>query len=260
MKPVCTLLLLFLLSASNLFGKIRNGYEAQLYSCKLSLHGLNMELLNRPDLTRDKRLRIESKIDYLIDFISYYELTEELIRQLRMVSPGIYLEIDSLIDRRGRPTDVYVRVMPREKLRTQMKAASFVTRSSIDEDASVSEYGEHSVAVDIGISDNALFLLSHEFGHINYIVPNLAAYSEFYDKHYVKPRVKSDFIGHKPHDESGKCANVFEQRFIEEKARYRFHGGIKPESPYILVNRIRKNVRATEGAHPLPTIAAHVIF
>ncbi len=260
MKPVCLLLLLSILSFSELFGKIRNGYESQLYSCKLSLHGLNMELLTRPDLTREKRMLIESKIEHLVNFISYYELTAELLRQFRMVAPGIYLEIDSLTDHRGRPTDVYVRLMPREKLRTQMKAATFVARSLIDEDASVSEYGEFSVAVDIGINDNALHLLSHELGHISYIVPNLAAYSEFYNKHYVKARVRSDFMGHRPRDESGKMANVFERRFMEEKERYYFYGGIKPESPYALVNRIRRNVRETEGAHPLPAIAARLMF
>lgn len=253
-------LLLSVLSCGELFGKIRNGYESQLYSCKLSLHGLNMELLTRPDLSREKRLRIESKIEYLVNFISYYELTAELLRQFRMVAPGIYLEIDSLVDHRGRPTDVYVRLMPREKLRTQMKAATFVARSLIDEDATVSEYGDFSVAVDIGINDNALHLLSHELGHIRYIIPNLAVYSKFYDKHYVKARVKSDFMGHKPQDVSGKYANAFERRFTEEKERYYFYGGIKPESPYTLVNRIRRNVRDTEGAHPLPTIAARLML
>lgn len=254
MKTIYFIIVLSVLSFSHSSGRIKNGYETQLQSMKASLQKLNLLLLEGKDISLAQRLRVKSKIENLIIYISCYELTEELIRQLRMVSPGMYLEVDSIKDRRGRPTDVYVKLLPREKSRIHFPGVSFFKQAPMDEDANLSEHGEYSVSVDIWIGDNSLFLLSHELGHVKYVIPNLATYSKFYYNHYPKEREDMNCIGHHGRDQSGKYANAFEKRFVEDKGSYFQSGGKKPESMSSLFNRIKKNTRNFEAAHLPPTI------
>ena len=65
-----------------------------------------------------------------------------------------------------------------------------------DKDAYVSEYGPFSVSIKVWIVTRALLVLSHEFGHVKYQVPNLASYLEFHRTHYMKLHIY--FIGHSP--------------------------------------------------------------
>ena len=141
----------------------------------------------------------------LINYISCYELTDVLIARMKLVSPAIFWEIENIKDKKGRPTDVYVKLVPDERARVNLKAATFISQAAEDVDASYTEYGPFSVSVDICIRDNSLFLLSHEFGHIKYIVPNLAAYKEFYNKLYGRAKYSNlPYIGHGHQDESGR--------------------------------------------------------
>jgi hypothetical protein len=260
MKTINLVIVLYVLSFSLLFGRIRNGYEPQLQSTKISLQKLNLLLLEDKDMSLAQRLRVKTKIENLINYISCYELTEEVIRQLKIVTPYIYIEIDCLKDRKGRPTDVYMKLIPKEKSRMQLKAASFFKQMPMDEDANLSEYGAYSVSIDIWIVDNALFLLSHELGHINYIVPNLATYSKFYEKHYPKSKVNISYIGHEPYDQSGKSANVFEKRFLQDKRIYFQNGGKKIDSLISLLNQIKRNTRNSEAVDPLTTLVSTHTF
>lgn len=201
------------------------------------------------DLSPIQRLKIKSRMGNLINYISCYELTEKLLDQLKRVSPDMYNEIDGIRDKRGRPTDVYIKLIPRERARVQLQAVSFFRPASIDEDAHLSEYGEYSVSVDIWIADNALQLLCHELGHVKYVVPNLARYSKFYNKHYRKPGVDFSHIGHDRHDESGESAKAFEKRFFVDKANYLRDGGKKLESTFSILQKIKKNNRNFETNH-----------
>jgi len=260
MKTVYFVIVLSILSFNNVLGRIRNGYESELQSTKVSLQKLNLLLLEDKDMTSKQRVRIKSEIENLINYISCYELTEELIHRLRIVSPDIYIEIDSIKDRRGRPTDVYVRLIPEEKSRVKLKAAGFFEQAPFDEDANVSKYGEYSVSVDVWIADNALFLLSHELGHVKYIVPHLATYSKFYSKQYPIEEVNVTCAGHYWHDQSGKYANSFEKRFCEDKKIYLQNGGKKLDSLVSLLIRIKRNIRNLEIVHPSPAIVSNYVF
>ena len=215
MNTIYLIIVLCVLSFSHLFARIRNGYEAQLQSTKISLRKLNLQLLEDKDAWPVPRLQIKSKIENLINYISCYELTQELIRQLKTVSPDIYHEINNIKDKKGRPTDVFVKLVEREKSRIQLKAASFFQQAPTDEDANVSEYGEYSVSVEIWLVDKALFLLAHELGHVKYIIPNLATYSRVLQYYYPQAKVNVSYIGHNRYDQSGKYANIFEKRFLE---------------------------------------------
>ena len=197
-----------------------------------------------------ERSRVKSQIENLICYISNYELTEELIHRLRIISPGIFMETDNLLDKRGRPTDIYVKLIPKESARIPLEAASFFAQAPLNEDANRSEYGDYSVAVDICFSDNAVFLLSQELGHIQYIVPNLATYCKFYNKHYANNRISLGYIGHLKFDPSGKSAKTFERRFVGDEKNYYKNGGKKQVTFYTLLIRSRKAMRHSESIRP----------
>src|SRR5688572_4407035 len=182
MKTNFIFIALFVLSSGQLFGKIRNGYETELLSAKESLRILTSLLLEDREASRANKQRIKSEIENLINHISGYELTQELLYQFRNVSPDMCNEIDNIKDKRGRSTDVYVRFITKGQSKIPLRAASFFAQASVDEDANLSRYGEYSVAVEVCMAEKSLLLLSHELGHIKYIVPNLASFNIFYNK------------------------------------------------------------------------------
>lgn len=241
---------LMILSSCVLLAEIRNGYEAELHSAIAALQQLSTRLSSDRSLSLLEKQIIRSEIKKVTDIISHYELTWQLINQFRIVSPVIYSEMDTISDKRKRPTDIFVKLIPHEQSRVQLMAASFFRQSPRDSDASYSEYGENSVSVNICIGQNALQLLSHELGHIRYVVPNLATYASFY-KRYYKRELDFSYVGHSPFDKSGKTAMSFEQRFRADLAYYLINGGMKFESTASLIERIRRNSRKPETIlHP----------
>jgi hypothetical protein len=249
MKTIYLLIALCIFSSTHLLGRIKNGYERQLHSSRTSLQQL-YSLLEDSDLSFKEKMKVKFEIENMVSYISHYELTEALIRQLKIVSPEIYTDVDNIKDKRGRPTDVYVRIIPKDKSKTQFKAASFFKQMSMDEDASCSDYAEYSVSIDIWVVDNALLLMSHELGHVKYVVPNLATYVKYYKKKYPKERLEDSFIGHSGSDLSGKYANYFAKKFQGDEDIYLQNGGTKLEPPYLLLARFKRNIRNTEAQTP----------
>ena len=245
------LIVLCILFFHHLFGKIKNGYEARLEDSRASLQSLNLLLLEGRKLSPADRMNVKSKIANLVEYLSLYELTDEFIRQFKIVAPVMFTELDNIKDKRGRFTDIYVRLIPEGKSRIPLTAASFFEQKRDDEDANVSHYGIYSVSVDILIVSNALFLLSHELGHIKHIVPNLAEYSKFYGWCYRAPISGNSYIGHSANDLSGQQSHIFERRFLEEQKVYFKHGGKKPMSLFPLLTQIRKNTRNRETDYPM---------
>jgi hypothetical protein len=223
------------------FGRIKNGYTRQIQATKSALHTLKSRLAVGNELSVRERRQLEADMLSLITYISCYQLTEELIARLKRISPAIFRDIDNIEDSKGRPTDVYIKLVPYDKARVNLKAATFVSQATGDPDASCSEYGPFSLSVDICISDNALFLLSHELGHIKYIVPNLAAYKEFYARLYG--RVKSSnlpYIGHGDKDQSGRTARQYEKIYRQDIASYRKNLAVELQGFVGLFSRLKK--------------------
>lgn len=242
MKTISLFVLLVVHSSCYLFAKIKNGYEPQLQTTKTSLQKLQWLLAQDMDMSSLQRLKVKEDLKILVDYVACYELTEVLIQRLKTISPAIYLQLDSIKDRKGRSTDVYIKLITRDKTKVVLKAASFFQQSPTDQDENISIYGRCSVAVDIWIADNALLLLCHELGHISYIVPNLATYVQFYRRYYSKERDVS-FIGHRPSDVSGKAAQMFEKRFLADRLTYVRHQEKKPEAFVSMLSRTKKNIR-----------------
>lgn len=256
MKLTVTMLMIAL-SFGHVIGRIRNGYEPKLQSALSSLRSLNL-LTGDRHASLAQRLRVQSEIENLVSYLCHYEITSVVLDQLKILSPGIYHEIDSLTDRRGRLTDVYVKVIPKEQSRIPLRAASLFKQAPEDEDAHISEHGLYSVCVEICLSDHALLLLSHELGHIRYIVPNLATYVRFYCNQYKRRKQDLSYVGHSRHDESGKVAGAFEKRFLTDRAAYVRRTDMKPESVLTHMRRIRQHGRSRHqtpdvGTTPLVT-------
>ncbi len=233
-----------------LFGKIKNGYELRLEDSRSSLRSLNLLLLEGKKLSPADKVLVRSKIGKLVEYLSLYELTDEFIRHFKIVAPIMFTEMDNIKDKRGRFTDIYVRLIPEGKSRIPLTAASFFEQTAEDEDANVSQYGMYSVSVDIIILNNSLFLLSHELGHVKHVVPNLAEYSKFYNWRY-KSTSDNSYMGHSANDLSGQQSHIFERQFLEEQKTYFEHGGKKPMSLFTLFTQIRKNTRNVEMEYPL---------
>jgi hypothetical protein len=215
------LIIAFFVVTGEGFSRIRNGYSRQIQATKSALHSLKLQLKTRSAISGRERRRLEAKIESLISYISCYELTEELIARMKTISPSIFWDIENIRDRKGRPTDVYIKLIPADRARVNLKAATFVSQSGDDQDACCSEYGPLSVRVEICIKSNSLFLLSHELGHLKYVIPNLAVYKEFYRWAYGRARSYNlPYIGHSPQDKSGRMARQFEERFRADEMNY----------------------------------------
>ncbi len=131
-----------------------------------------------------------------MNHISFYDLTENLLNQFKIIAPKLYAEIDTISDRKGRPVHVYVKFVPVDATKVKAWGITYLNQVENDKDAYLSEYGAFTVSIKIWIVPKALLVLSHELGHVKYQIPNLASYMNFHKKCY-KDEV-SNYIGHNP--------------------------------------------------------------
>lgn len=243
MKKGLLLIAVTFLSLGLVSAKIRNGYETKLAAARVSLRQLQTMLRAQPDMARSKKQKVTSEIKAMLLFLSCYELTEKLLMQLRTISPGIYNELDTIKDKRGRPTDVYVRLVLPATAGVPLEGVSIFSQAPFDEDANYSEYGNYSVSISVWIVDKSLLLLCHELGHARYVIPNLAEYFRFYQKCYGIKKNNLSYVGHNIRDESGKLADAFVRQYIRDKANFKRESGRQPESTFAILRRIEKNNR-----------------
>lgn len=240
-----TVLLVILVTTKGSAG-IRNGYAKGVPRLKVSLTRLE-EMLRNPTLSASDRRRIRASMQSVIDYMVCYEVTENILRQFRAIAPDLYLEIENLRDGRGRVVDVYVKLIRTRETQFLAAGTTVFTQSDDDPQRCRSEYGEGTVSVKIWIVGHSLRVLSHEFGHLAYMIPHLDSYVDFYKRRYRKLTFDGTF-GHGPGDPSGASAYVFEHRFRESHTRFRKECGESVRSPIALVNPARrKYTRKTES-------------
>lgn len=221
MKKYIMFLSLCLVVNDNIFGKIINGYEVEIKKVQQEL--LNLQGILEKDISQtkgSKRLSflrkkqwIKARIAWLKEYNVYYELTERLLKRFQSIAPDLYLEIDTIKDRKGRSTDVYVKLLPEQEMPVNVTATTNIARTKTDVDGYYSVYGDHTVSVKVTIGSQSLRLLAHEFGHIRYQVPHLAQYMEYYKKQYNHSKFKATIMGHKTKDPSGNQAYLNAKRF-----------------------------------------------
>jgi len=214
LKAMCFLFFILLLSYNYGLAEIKNGYEKDILIMKESLKSLTNILIEDKNLSVIQRRKIESKVEALVNHISFYDLTENLLNQFKIVAPKLYAEIDTIADRKGRRVHVYVKFVPVDATKVKAWGITYLDQVENDQDAYLSEYGAFTASITIWIVPKALLVLSHELGHVKYQIPNLASYMNFHKKCY-KGEV-SNFIGHNGDDPSGKTAVQTEKLFRKE--------------------------------------------
>ena len=234
------LLIILFMSCNSSLCEIRNGYESNILILKESLKNLTEILAEDENLSGVQRRKIESKVETLVNHISFYDLTENLLNQFRIIAPKLYAELDTIRDRKGRPVHVYVKFVPVDATKVKAWGVTYINQVKNDEDAYLSEYGEFTVSVKIWIVSKALLVLSHELGHVKYQIPNLASYINFHKKCYTDK--VSNYVGHNPQDPSGKTAIQTEKLFRKEYVYYLKITNEKIQNPVILLTKIRKSM------------------
>jgi len=234
------LFIILLMSCNASLCEIRNGYEKDILILKESLKNLTEILTEDKDLTGIQRRKMESKVETLVNHISFYDLTENLLNQFKIIAPRLYAEIDTISDRKGRPVHVYVKFVPVDATKVKAWGVTYINHVENDKDAYLSEYGEFTVSVKIWIVSKALLVLSHELGHVKYQIPNLASYMDFHKKCYKGEL--SNYIGHNPHDPSGKTAIETEKLFTKEYVYFLKNTTEKIQNPVALLTKIRKSM------------------
>lgn len=246
MKEYSVIVIIFFLMLNSAWAKLRNGYEKDIRAVRERLKSYNDILNTNNNLSASEKRKMKTSINRLIAYQSYYELTEELLDQFKHISPNLYNRIDSIKDAKGRPTDVYVKIIPREEALVMAAGITYMSQSNEDKDACFSEYGKHSVSIKIWFFSQALFALSHELGHASYQIPNLETYVEYYKKEYSSLSTESNCIGHSIDDQSGKNASIFEKEFKKDylnNSKFR-NGNARLESPLVLMEEIKRKVKA----------------
>lgn len=242
----CYILLaaLLILCVSNSLGTIHNGYSEAVPRLRVSLARLH-QMLENPFLSAADRRKIRTSMKSVINYMTCYEVTERMLHQFREIAPDLYCEIDQLKDTHGRPVDVYVKFILPGQAEFRSMGTTVFSQSREDHQRCVSVYGEGSVAVNIWIVRRALRVLSHEFGHLRYLAPNLASYVAFYKRHYRKLTFDGTF-GHGSGDASGRSAYAFEHEFLRRQARFRKDRADELISPVALLTSARRNYEEKE--------------
>jgi hypothetical protein len=226
--------------AHNVVGEIKNGYEREIISARESLKALTTLLHTKSDWSSAERRTITSKIEYVQSILTYYELTENLLGQFKIVAPLLYSDIDTIRDRKGRPVDVYVKFIPQDVANISAWGATYIDQVEGDPDGYLSAYGPLTVSVKIWVVNKALTVLAHEFGHVKYQVPNLASYVTYHKRQYTESSPTAT-IGHDANDDSGRAAWEFEKLFQKLYGQYAKGSNKRFQSPVVLLGRIRKN-------------------
>jgi hypothetical protein len=234
--------IIYVMTVSNVFGEIKNGYERRNLQTRESLKNLLFILAKTNDMSAFQRREIKERIEELESDILYYELTENLLDQFRIIAPMLYNEIDTIKDNKGRAVHVYVKFVPEDATVVKAWGTTYISQVEGDVDAYRSEYGDLTVSVKIWIVNNALKVLAHELGHVKYQVPHLASYCKFYEKHYFGGMRNLHIMGHGTNDPSGKSAWKYENIFRKEYSSVLKRQKHKIQNPVVLVERIKRNL------------------
>ena len=245
MKKYSVIVIMSFLMLNSAWAKLRNGYEKDIHDARERLKNYNNILKTNNNLSASERRNVKITVNNLTTFQFYYALTEELLKQFKRISPGLYNRIDSIKDAKGRFTDVYVKFIPREEALVMAAGLTCMAQSDEDKHACFSEYGKHTVSIKIWICSKALLILSHELGHVNYQVPNFETYIEYYKMEYSSVFGNSNCVGHSAADRSGMNATAFEREFKKHYINnLKFaKGTARLESPLVLMEEIKRKVK-----------------
>lgn len=205
-----------------------------------SLKSLTALVNANNNLSLFQRAAMNDKINKLVEYISYYELTETLLHQFRSIAPAMFDEIDTLKDKTCQPVDVFVKFVPEEEIQHCAAGTTNLDYLKDDHNTYQSEYGPGTVSVKIASVTRALTLLAHEFGHVAYQVTHLSTYIEYYSTHYQNETFNSKYIGHNSNDPSGLKAIEYENVFRDQYSNFLKDKSNRVENPFAFIQSMKK--------------------
>ena len=204
--------------------KIKNGYKIKLAEIEIRIFNLENLIYGESNPEKKRKLNDWIKQAYKMqkELRVYHQKTEALLVRLQTVDPELFNEINTIKDNKGNEPTIYVKIECDLGMPTLLGATN-VAHCSDNPDMYKSEYGINTVSVriaDLSETQN-LRILVHEFGHVRYLVPNLASYTDFYKKAYDDTNV----IGHGPLDPSHRSVmntlKSFNKTYSEYKSNLR---------------------------------------
>ena len=223
-------------------GEIKNGYSSQIEGMRESLKALKTLLIEDKNISLFQRAAMKDNINKLLEYITYFELTEELLIQFKIIDPEMYNEMDSIKDYTGHPVVVFVKFVPEIEMQHGAAGTTNLNQSENNKNIYHSEFGVRTVSIKIASVTKSLLLLAHEFGHAKYQIANLSSYVDYYSTYYQNSTFNSRYIGHNSNDPSGKSAFLFEKRFLDKYIHFIKVENIKIESPLAIIQDIRKRI------------------
>jgi hypothetical protein len=219
MKLLLLILGLVIFMEDHLSARIINAYDKDIASARLSIQQIRQLLDENPQFNNRHKKVLKARIKELSDLLVYHQVTDTLLAKFKTIAPNLYAAIDTLKDHQGRIVDVFVKFEPVKKSGEESLGLAILGITPDGREICVSPYGHNSVTVLIKFSTNSLAVLSHEFGHIQYMVPNLTKYVHYYRGAYQKA-IAHNHLGHACNDVGGRNALRFENSFRSQYYRY----------------------------------------
>lgn len=242
MKTYAISIAIFMLSSIEVPARIINGYEPEIQGAWASLNRLD-SLLRDNQLPFVVKARMRKSRDRLLSFVTYHEVTENVLHKFEEIAPEIFQEIEAITDRKGRPVTVFVKLVSETEMQKGIGATTNLEQEEADPDAYRSEYGINTVSVRISACRKSYLLLAHELGHVRYQVRNLAVYAGFHAENYQDYPFASLQKGHNPKDPSGRSAREYERKFRRQYARFRETNHDKTGNPAFFSQMVKKDIR-----------------
>lgn len=243
MKTYLLTAFLTLVIFHSLLARIVNGYEKDVDKAQLSITHLRQLIAENPQFTRKHVRVLNARLRELTDLLVYHQLTDTLLYKFREIAPDLYAEIDTLKDHLNRNVDVYVRFVPAHKSKIESYGTTSFSISSDDQQMCVSVHGRGTVSVTVWIMNSSLVVLSHEFGHLKYMIPNLTNYIRYYNQSYVVGyNIGSN--GHRCDDAGGRHAMRYETRYRQRYQRYIRKDGKGQIFPFLYMTNARKGFQS----------------
>ena len=206
--------------------EIRNGYDVEVKKAAKWIH--NLKEIAKKAVSPDQHDKLEKWLKAAhatADKVrKNHAKTQELIEKLKIITPRLYHEINTIKDREGNDTHVYIKVV--DRLEGRLLGATNVSHSVGNPNIYSSEYGDYTVSVKVTsrfprFSRHSLKILVHELGHVRYQVPHLTDYTAFYKNFYQNRYFEGFNNGHHPKDLSHQSVietlNAFKKSWRENK-------------------------------------------
>lgn len=230
MKVLCVILLL-LISELPANAKIRNGYEKDIdevfYQTEIMEGLINGEIIDNngswewENLSNSQKRVVKQKLQSLQELIKYYVLTDLLVNNFKEICSDIYAEIDSIKNADQIPTDVYIKVVsPKHELRA-LSGVTILSCDSVNQNTCISEFGKHSVLIQVCAIRSVMKILAHELGHAKFAIPNLADYVDYCKRRYNHDSSSILTFNHQATDLGMACVIDYERKFREAYREYK---------------------------------------